>query len=76
MINRFVPGKELIESFMAEVLADGVKDLQPWRAGELTRNRELRRVVSRGTEPLSPRAAPEAPRLSQPGKTRYDLSFN
>ncbi|KAG7308349.1 hypothetical protein JYU34_005545 [Plutella xylostella] len=47
-------GKELIEVFMADLMAEGVTSLQPWRAGEARRNRELRRILSRGTEPLSP----------------------
>ncbi|KAL4712075.1 hypothetical protein ACJJTC_005311, partial [Scirpophaga incertulas] len=54
-------GKELIESFMSEVHADGVRSLEPWRAGEPRANRELRRVLARGAAPLSqPPAAPDA----------------
>ncbi|CAG4982618.1 unnamed protein product [Colias eurytheme] len=48
-------GKELIEVFMREVHADGVRELPVWSAGAAARNRELRRAVSRGAEPLSPR---------------------
>ncbi|XP_063825984.1 uncharacterized protein LOC135075475 [Ostrinia nubilalis] len=36
-------------------------------ASDPEHNRELRRIVSRGTEPLSPRAAAEPKRHSQPG---------
>ncbi|XP_023938876.2 protein real-time [Bicyclus anynana] len=57
-------GKELIEEFMKEVHAGGVTELSPWSAGEPARNRELRRVVARGAEPLSPRPAAEGKRLS------------
>lgn len=63
-------GKELIESFMAEVHADGVKELKPWNHADPKHNRELRRVVSRGTEPLSPRSPAEPRRLSLPGQYR------
>ncbi|CAK1580667.1 unnamed protein product [Parnassius mnemosyne] len=68
-------GKELIESFMDEVLADGVRDLKPWEAGQHARNRELRRVVSRGTEPLSPLAAPDSQRHSQPDQYTLDSEY-
>ncbi|XP_050684538.1 protein real-time [Leptidea sinapis] len=60
-------GKELIESFMAEVHADGVRELPVWRTSDPRGNRELRRVVSRGTEPLSPRPAADAKKHSVPG---------
>ncbi|CAH2244600.1 jg11715 [Pararge aegeria aegeria] len=73
-------GKELIEVFMKEVNAGGVTDLRPWKASDPAHNRELRRVVSRGTEPLSPRPIAEAKRLSIAGPshtvTQANLGIN
>ncbi|KAJ8722336.1 hypothetical protein PYW08_004738 [Mythimna loreyi] len=45
-------GKELIDIFMEEVHADGVRNLQPWKDGDVKINRNLRRAVS--GEPISP----------------------
>ncbi|KAL0882804.1 hypothetical protein ABMA27_016350 [Loxostege sticticalis] len=68
-------GKELIESFMKEVHADGVTTLRPWSADDPEYNRELRRIVSRGTEPLSPRTNPEPKRHSQPDQYTLDSEY-
>lgn len=56
---------------MKEVYADGVKDLRPWDPSDSGYNRELRRIVSRGTEPLSPRPVAEAKKHSQPGMSLF-----
>ncbi|CAH2095831.1 unnamed protein product [Euphydryas editha] len=63
-------GKELIEEFMKEVHTAGVKDLRPWDKSNPAKNRELRRVVSRNTEPLSPGPGAEPKRHSIPGTSR------
>ncbi|KOB72297.1 SEC14-like protein 1, partial [Operophtera brumata] len=60
-------GKELIESFMVEVNDDGVRHLDPWSSKHPEQNRYLRKIVSRGTEPLSPSVTTEARSHSQPG---------
>lgn len=62
------PGKELIESFMMEVHADSIMELKAWSEDDAESNRELRRIVSRGTEPLSPRPVAEIRKHSQPGQ--------
>ncbi|CAF4931762.1 unnamed protein product [Pieris macdunnoughi] len=64
--SNIAKGKELIEEFMKEVYNDGVKELKPWTSSDPSLNRELRRVVSRGTEPLSPRPAAETKKHSLP----------
>ncbi|OWR53158.1 real-time [Danaus plexippus plexippus] len=69
-------GKELIEIFMQGVHEDGVKDLKPWSASDPRNNRELRRVVSRGTEPLSPLPAADAKRHSLPGTSQSGIWNN
>lgn len=53
---------------MKEVHATGVKDLRPWDASSPAQNRELRRVVSRNTEPLSPGPVAEPKKHSIPGQ--------
>ncbi|CAG9561602.1 unnamed protein product [Danaus chrysippus] len=68
-------GKELIEIFMQGVHEDGVKELKPWSASDPRNNRELRRVVSRGTEPLSPRPAADAKRHSIPDSYTLDSEY-
>ncbi|XP_038220581.1 protein real-time [Zerene cesonia] len=68
-------GKELIEVFMREVHADGVRELPAWCASDAARNRELRRAVSRGAEPLSPRPAAEARRHSVPDQYTLDSEY-
>ncbi|KPJ15460.1 Protein real-time [Papilio machaon] len=68
--SNIAKGKELIESFMQEVFADGVTELQPWVADQPAQNRELRRIVSRGAEPLSPLPAQDLSKHSQPGTSR------
>lgn len=68
-------GKELIESFMMEVHADGIKELTPWTAGDPHNNRELRRIVSRGTEPLSPRPLAETRQQSIPDQFTLDSEY-
>ncbi|XP_032517841.1 protein real-time [Danaus plexippus] len=68
-------GKELIEIFMQGVHEDGVKDLKPWSASDPRNNRELRRVVSRGTEPLSPLPAADAKRHSLPDPFSLDSDY-
>ncbi|KAI8437187.1 hypothetical protein MSG28_010514 [Choristoneura fumiferana] len=72
--SNIAKGKELIESFMKEVEADGIHELKPWKKDDPAHNRELRRIVSRNTEPLSPRANTEPTRLSQPGTSRIRQS--
>ncbi|KAG6455668.1 hypothetical protein O3G_MSEX009335 [Manduca sexta] len=66
--------KELIESFMKEVHDDGVTELRPWSVEDPEYNRHLRRIVSRGTEPLSPRPVAETRKHSQPGPSKRSLS--
>ncbi|XP_068633435.1 protein real-time [Battus philenor] len=68
-------GKELIESFMKLVEAEGITQLHTWVVGEVTRNRELRRILSRGTEPLSPRAPSDVSRHSQPDQYTLDSEY-
>ncbi|XP_046966372.1 protein real-time isoform X1 [Vanessa cardui] len=68
-------GKELIEVFMKEVYETGVKELRPWNASEPVKNRELRRVVSRGTEPLSPPPVAETKKLSIPDQYTLDSEY-
>ncbi|KPI95778.1 Protein real-time [Papilio xuthus] len=65
--SNIAKGKELIESFMREVFAEGVTELQPWTAGQPAHNRELRRIVSRGAEPLSPLPVQDLSKHSLPG---------
>ncbi|CAB3227346.1 unnamed protein product [Arctia plantaginis] len=48
-------GKELIELFMKEVIQEGITELYPWSHDDPEYNQELRRILSRGKEPLSPR---------------------
>ncbi|KAF9805408.1 hypothetical protein SFRURICE_018299, partial [Spodoptera frugiperda] len=60
-------GKELIDVFMKEVYNDGVTCLNPWKQGAITENRELRRILSRGTEPLSPMLTSESRTHTEPG---------
>ncbi|CAH0692090.1 unnamed protein product [Spodoptera exigua] len=60
-------GKELIDVFMKEVYDDGTMNLNPWKQGAGTENRELRRILSRGTEPLSPMLTSESRTHSEPG---------
>ncbi|XP_034832335.1 protein real-time [Maniola hyperantus] len=68
-------GKELIEEFMKEVTAAGIADLRPWKASDPAHNRELRRVVSRGTEPLSPRPIAETKKHSIPDQYTLDSEY-
>ncbi|XP_050351323.1 protein real-time isoform X5 [Nymphalis io] len=68
-------GKELIEVFMNEVYNTGVKELWAWNASEPGKNRELRRVVSRGTEPLSPGPVAEPKRHSIPDQYTLDSEY-
>ncbi|XP_045447995.1 protein real-time [Melitaea cinxia] len=68
-------GKELIEVFMKEVHATGVKDLRPWDASNPAQNRELRRVVSRNTEPLSPGPVAEPKKHSIPDQYTLDSDY-
>ncbi|XP_041978967.1 protein real-time isoform X2 [Aricia agestis] len=68
-------GKELIEVFMKEVEAEGVESLRPWCADEPAANRALRRVVSRNTEPLSPRPVHEPRKHSQPDTYALDSEY-
>ncbi|XP_073956386.1 real-time [Choristoneura fumiferana] len=73
--SNIAKGKELIESFMKEVEADGIHELKPWKKDDPAHNRELRRIVSRNTEPLSPRANTEPTRLSQPDQYTLDSEY-
>lgn len=50
-------GKELIDIFMEEVYADGVRNLKPWKKDEIKLNRNLRRALS--GEPISPCLSPQ-----------------
>ncbi|XP_052753438.1 protein real-time isoform X2 [Galleria mellonella] len=68
-------GKELIESFMLEVHADGIKELKPWKVDTPGHNAELRRIVSRGAEPMSPTAVTEPKRHSQPDQYTLDSDY-
>ncbi|XP_063624407.1 protein real-time isoform X1 [Cydia splendana] len=68
-------GKELIEVFMKGVEADGIKDLQPWNPDDPAHNRELRRIVSRNTEPLSPRTTTEPQRQPKPDQYTLDSEY-
>ncbi|XP_030029822.2 protein real-time isoform X1 [Manduca sexta] len=68
-------GKELIESFMKEVHDDGVTELRPWSVEDPEYNRHLRRIVSRGTEPLSPRPVAETRKHSQPDQYTLDSEY-
>ncbi|XP_049873679.1 protein real-time isoform X2 [Pectinophora gossypiella] len=67
-------GKELIEAFMKEVHADGTMQLQPWTKSAPEHNRELRRIVSRGVEPLT-QAAPEPQRHSPSDQYTLDSEY-
>ncbi|XP_045536545.1 protein real-time isoform X1 [Papilio machaon] len=73
--SNIAKGKELIESFMQEVFADGVTELQPWVADQPAQNRELRRIVSRGAEPLSPLPAQDLSKHSQPDQYTLDSEY-
>ncbi|KAJ0176383.1 hypothetical protein K1T71_007562 [Dendrolimus kikuchii] len=73
--SNIAKGKELIESFMSEVFADGINDLRPWNQHDPAHNRYLRRIVSRGTEPLSPRALPETRKHAQPDQYTLDSEY-
>lgn len=68
-------GKELIDVFMKEVYNDGVTSLNPWKQGAATENRELRRILSRGTEPLSPMLTSESRTHSEPDQYTLDSDY-
>ncbi|XP_045490772.1 protein real-time [Pieris rapae] len=73
--SNIAKGKELIEEFMKKVYEEGVKDLKPWTSSNPSLNRELRRVVSRDTEPLSPRPAAETKKHSLPDQYSLDSEY-
>ncbi|XP_035439828.1 protein real-time isoform X2 [Spodoptera frugiperda] len=68
-------GKELIDVFMKEVYNDGVTCLNPWKQGAITENRELRRILSRGTEPLSPMLTSESRTHTEPDQYTLDSDY-
>lgn len=68
-------GKELIEIFMKDVLGDGLTELKPWKADTPSLNRYLRRVLSRGVEPMSPQSSSDPVRLSQPDQYALDSDY-
>lgn len=73
--SNIAKGKELIEVFMKEVYQSGLTDLSAWSAEDPSYNRELRRILSRGTEPLSPRPVPEVRKHTQPDQYTLDSEY-